>query len=167
MCYICIANDIILVLFALQKMKEQLKLGNQLCFRLYTASRLITQAYHPFLSEIGLTYPQYLVMMVLWEKDRQKVNDIARILYLETNTVTPLLKRMEAEGFIRREKGLEDGRQVIVSLTGKGKALEERAACIPFEIGSTLACSSITAESAPGLYATLDTLIAKLNDTRK
>ena len=85
-------------------MKEQLKLGNQLCFRLYTASRLITQAYHPLLSGIGLTYPQYLVMMVLWEQDAQPVNDIAKKLYLETNTVTPLLKRMEAEGFVERSR---------------------------------------------------------------
>ena len=69
-------------------MQEQLKLDNQLCFRLYTASRLITQAYHPLLSGIGLTYPQYLVMMVLWEKDGMPVNDIAKKLYLETNTVT-------------------------------------------------------------------------------
>ena len=89
-------------------MKEQLKLENQLCFRLYTASRLITQAYHPLLSRIGLTYPQYLVMMVLWEQDGQPVNDIAKRLYLETNTVTPLLKRMEAEGFLKgwRQKAL-------------------------------------------------------------
>ena len=116
-------------------MHEQLKLENQLCFRLYTASRLITQAYHPYLSELGLTYPQYLVMMVLWEKDRMPVNDIAKKLYLETNTVTPLLKRMEAEGFIQRTRGAEDARQVIVSLTEKGKAIEDKASCIPQKIG--------------------------------
>ena len=102
-------------------MQEQLKLENQLCFRLYTASRLITQAYHPLLEEIGLTYPQYLVMMGLWEQDNMPVNDIAKRLYLETNTVTPLLKRMEAEGFIARRKGEKDARQVIVSLTPKGR----------------------------------------------
>ena len=76
-------------------MDNPLKLENQLCFRLYTASRLITQAYRPMLEALGLTYPQYLVMMVLWEKDGQPVNDIAKRLYLETNTVTPLLKRMD------------------------------------------------------------------------
>ena len=102
-------------------MQEQLKLDNQLCFRLYTASRLITQAYHPLLSGIGLTYPQYLVMMVLWEKDGQPVNDIAKKLYLETNTVTPLLKRMEAEGFLTRSKGEADARQVIVHLTPRAR----------------------------------------------
>ncbi|MDY6464207.1 MAG: MarR family transcriptional regulator, partial [Bacteroidales bacterium] len=73
--------------------KEAYLLDNQLCFRLYTASRLLTQAYHPLLSEQGLTYPQYLVLLVLWEKDGQPVNDIAKRLCLETNTVTPLLQR--------------------------------------------------------------------------
>ena len=144
-------------------MQEQLKLDNQLCFRLYTASRLITQAYHPLLSAIGLTYPQYLVMMVLWEQDALPVNDIARRLYLETNTVTPLLKRMETEGLIVRKKGKADARQVIVSLTSKGRALEEKASCIPFEIGGAVMCHSITAETAPQLYAMLDDLIGKLS----
>ena len=144
-------------------MKPQLKLDNQLCFRLYTASRLITQAYHPLLSGIGLTYPQYLVMMVLWEQDAQPVNDIARRLYLETNTVTPLLKRMEAEGFITRKKVREDGRKVIVSLTSKGKALEEKASCIPYEMGGAVACRSIMEETAPELFRTLDDLIETLS----
>ncbi|MBQ9411454.1 MAG: MarR family transcriptional regulator [Bacteroidales bacterium] len=144
-------------------MKPQLKLDNQLCFRLYTASRLITQAYHPLLSGIGLTYPQYLVMMVLWEQDGQPVNDIARRLYLETNTVTPLLKRMEAEGFIERKKAKEDGRKVIVNLTYKGKALEEKASCIPYEMGGAVACRSITEETAPELFRTLDDLIETLS----
>ena len=144
-------------------MKEQLKLGNQLCFRLYTASRLITQAYHPLLSGIGLTYPQYLVMMVLWEQDAQPVNDIAKKLYLETNTVTPLLKRMEAEGFVERSRSKADARQVIVSLTEKGRMLEEKASCIPYELGGAVACRSITSESAPLLYGMLDDLINTLS----
>ena len=127
-------------------MHEQLKLENQLCFRLYTASRLITQAYHPYLSEL----------------DRMPVNDIAKKLYLETNTVTPLLKRMEAEGFIQRTRGAEDARQVIVSLTEKGKNIEDKASCIPQKIGSAVACRSITPETAPALYGTLDDLIQTL-----
>lgn len=143
-------------------MDPALKLENQLCFRLYTASRLITQAYHPLLSRIGLTYPQYLVMMVLWEQDGQPVNDIAKRLYLETNTVTPLLKRMESEGFITRKKAKEDGRKVIVSLTSKGKALEEKASCIPFEMSGAVACRSITEKTATELYRTLDDLIYSL-----
>ena len=144
-------------------MQEQLKLDNQLCFRLYTASRLITQAYHPHLSGIGLTYPQYLVMMVLWEQDGLPVNDIAKKLYLETNTVTPLLKRMEAEGFITRKKGKDDARQVIVHLTEKGRELESQAGCIPFQMGEAVACRSITPETAPALYKTLDDLIQTLS----
>lgn len=144
-------------------MQEQLKLENQLCFRLYTASRLITQAYHPLLEEIGLTYPQYLVMMVLWEQDNMPVNDIAKRLYLETNTVTPLLKRMEAEGFIARRKGEKDARQVIVSLTPKGRKLEDKASCVPYQMGQAVACRSITEKTAPELFHTLDDLIGTLS----
>ena len=144
-------------------MQEQLKLENQLCFRLYTASRLITQAYHPLLEEIGLTYPQYLVMMVLWEQDNMPVNDIAKRLYLETNTVTPLLKRMEAEGFIARRKGEKDARQVIVSLTPKGRKLEDKASCVPYQVGQAVACRSITEKTAPELFHTLDDLIGTLS----
>ncbi|MBQ9654245.1 MAG: MarR family transcriptional regulator [Bacteroidales bacterium] len=144
-------------------MQEQLKLENQLCFRLYTASRLITQAYHPLLEEIGLTYPQYLVMMVLWEQDNMPVNDIAKRLYLETNTVTPLLKRLEAEGFIARRKGEKDARQVIVSLTPKGRKLEDKASCVPYQMGQAVACRSITEKTAPELFHTLDDLIGTLS----
>ena len=144
-------------------MREQLKLENQLCFRLYTASRLITQAYHPLLRGIGLTYPQYLVMMVLWEQDAQPVNAIAKRLYLETNTVTPLLKRMEGDGLVSRERGSPDGRQVIVRLTEKGRKLESKAACIPFEIAGAVACRGITEKWAPALLKTLDDLISALS----
>ena len=108
-------------------MHEELRLDKQVCFRLYTASRLITQAYTPMLNELGITYPQYLVMMVLWEQDSQPVNDIAHRLLLETNTVTPLLQRMEKLGIVVRKRGKEDKRQQIVSLTEKGRAMEERA----------------------------------------
>ena len=144
--------------------KPQFKLDNQLCFRLYTASRLITQAYHPMLAEQGLTYPQYLVMMVLWEKDAQPVNDIAKRLRLETNTVTPLLKRMEAEGFLTRTRGREDARQIIVKLTKKGRDLQEKLADVPEAIGSSLLCESVTPETIPGLYAMLDGIIRQLQE---
>jgi len=143
-------------------MYEQLKLDNQLCFRLYAASRLVTQAYHPYLSELGLTYPQYLVLLVLWEQDRQPVNDLAKRLHLETNTVTPLLQRMEQQGLVSRKRGRQDGRQVIVSLTPAGRALETQAAAIPLKVGSRTACTRLTPESVPELFATLDELIATL-----
>ena len=143
-------------------MYEQLRLDNQLCFRLYAASRLVTQAYHPFLSELGLTYPQYLVMLVLWEQDGQPVNDLAKRLHLETNTVTPLLQRMEQQGLLTRKRSRQDGRQVLVSLTPDGRALETQAAAVPMEIGSRIACARLTPERMPELFATLDELIGTL-----
>ena len=148
-------------------MKEQFKLENQLCFRLYTASRLLTQAYHPLLSEYGLTYPQYLVLMVLWEKDSQPVNDIAKRLMLETNTVTPLLKRMESQGILMRGKGSQDARQVIVTLTDKGQNLQNLLADVPMKVGSAVICKSVTPETVPVLFEMLDDIIAKLDSSAK
>lgn len=143
--------------------KEEFKLENQLCFRLYTASRLLTQAYHPLLSQQGLTYPQYLVLLVLWEKDAQPVNDIAKRLFLETNTVTPLLQRMEKEGILTRTKGKEDARQMIVSLTRKGKDLQNKLADVPFTVGNAVMCHSVNAQTAPELFRMLDGMITKLS----
>ena len=144
-------------------MDGRFKLDNQLCFRLYTASRLITQAYHPMLSEYGLTYPQYLVLLVLWEKDAQPVNDIAKRLMLETNTVTPLLKRMEDEGILTRAKGKKDARQIIVSLTEKGYRLKDRLTDVPETVGQSVLCESVTPETVPGLFVMLDDIIHNLN----
>ena len=144
-------------------MKPEFLLENQLCFRLYTASRLLTQAYHPLLSVHGLTYPQYLVLLVLWEKDAQPVNDIAKRLYLETNTMTPLLQRMEKEGILTRTKGTKDARQMIVKLTKKGKQLQDKLAEVPFTLGNAVICESVTPETAPVLFKMLDDIISKLN----
>ena len=143
-------------------MDSKFKLENQLCFRLYTASRLITQAYHPLLGEYGLTYPQYLVLLVLWDKYSQPVNDIAKRLLLETNTVTPLLKRMEAEGILTRTRGEEDARQMIVNLTAKGRGLRKKLAEVPDTVGQSVLCASITPETIPGLFVMLDDIIEKL-----
>lgn len=143
--------------------KEEFKLDNQLCFRLYTASRLLTQAYHPLLSQQGLTYPQYLVLLVLWEKDAQPVNDIAKRLFLETNTVTPLLQRMEKQGILTRTKGKEDARQMIVSLTRNGKDLQNKLADVPFTVGNAVMCHSVNAQTAPELFRMLDDMITKLS----
>lgn len=110
---------------------DHLKLENQICFPLYSASRLLIREYQPFLDELGITYPQYLVLLVLWENDNIPVNDIAGKLILNTNTITPLLKRMESAGIIKRVRSAEDERKVIVSLTDKGKAMREEADCIP------------------------------------
>ena len=147
--------------------KEAFLLDNQLCFRLYTASRLLTQAYHPLLSQHRLTYPQYLVLLVLWEKDAQPVNDIAKRLYLETNTVTPLIQRMEKEGIVSRHKGEKDARRMIVTLTRKGKLLQEKLAEVPFTLRDAVICDSITPETAPELYRMLNDMIMQLQSSLK
>lgn len=125
---------------------EQLKLENQLCFPLYAASRLIIRKYQPYLDALGVTYPQYLVLMVLWEKDGVTVNDIAKKLILNTNTVTPLLKRMEKLDIISRERSHEDERRVVVKLTRKGNDMKEAAAQIPVVLGENLTCCSLNME---------------------
>ena len=143
-------------------MYNQLRLDKQLCFRFYTVSRLMTQTYHPMLEELGITYPQYLVLMVLWEKDAQPVNDIAKRLFLNTNTVTPLLKRMEEEGIISRRKDKTDERKVIVSLTAKGREMEEEAKGIPAKMQKACIDGTVSEEEMGQLYPILDTLINKL-----
>jgi DNA-binding MarR family transcriptional regulator len=110
---------------------EQLKLENQLCFPFYAASRLIIRAYQEDLDALGITYPQYLVMMVLWEDQEITVNQIAEKLILNTNTITPLLKRMETMGLITRTPSKTDQRKVMIGLTEEGKNMREKAAEIP------------------------------------
>jgi len=113
---------------------EQLKLQNQLCFPFYAVSRLIIRAYQDDLDKLEITYPQYLVLMVLWENDLQTVNEIGERLILNTNTITPLLKRMETMELLERKHSIIDQRKVIVELTEKGKNLKELAADIPLRL---------------------------------
>lgn len=115
-------------------MYEQLKLENQLCFPFYAVSRLITRAYQDDLDILGITYPQYLVLMILWENDHVTVNDVAEKLILNTNTVTPLLKRMETMGLLTRRQSEKDQRKVLISLTSKGNELQHKAAQIPIRL---------------------------------
>ena len=143
-------------------MHEQLKLGNQLCFRLYTVTRLITQAYRPLLEPLGLTYPQYLVMMVLWEQDNQTVGDIGRRLMLDTNTLTPMLQRMEREGLLVRTHGSADGRQTLVSLTKKGIHLEEQAKDIPECMSQNWHGNNLNNDQINSMVSAVDTLIEGL-----
>lgn len=117
---------------------EQLKLENQLCFPVYAASRLIIREYQPHLDELNITYPQYLVLLVLWENEQLPVNDIAKKLILNTNTITPLLKRMEQQGLILRKRSEVDERKVLVHLTDEGQSLREKAAKIPQELSQRL-----------------------------
>lgn len=148
-------------------MEDKFKLENQLCFRLYTASRLLSQAYHPLLGKHNLTYPQYLVLLVLWEKDCLPVNDIAKRLYLETNTVTPLLKRMEADGVVSRSKGADDARQTIVRLTQRGRELKDLLTDVPETMGRVVLCDCVTPDSVPGLFSMLDDIISQLQKDKK
>ena len=144
-------------------MHAELQLDNQICFRLYTAARLITKAYTPVLTKLGITYPQYLVLMVLWEKDNLLVNDIAHRLLLETNTITPLLQRMEKQGIVVRQRGNKDKRQQIVSLTEKGKALEEQAFnTIPAGMSEELKACPLQYEDYERLAKVLDSIIETL-----
>ena len=146
---------------------EKLKLDKQLCFRLYAASRLITQAYRPYLDKLGVTYPQYLVLMVLWEIDELPVNDIAKRLALETNTVTPLIQRMEREGIVNRTKGKVDTRQTIVSLTAHGKELREQSVGIHDCMLDILCGHGVKESSISEILPLLDELIDSLKKREK
>ncbi|MFF4756490.1 MarR family winged helix-turn-helix transcriptional regulator [Streptomyces sp. NPDC002514] len=115
-----------------------LLLQDQLCFVLYAASRAVTARYRPLLDELGLTYPQYLVMLVLWDQDGVTVREVGTALQLESSTLSPLLKRLEAGGLIRRERRADDERSVSVHLTEQGRALRERATAVPVAIGAAM-----------------------------
>lgn len=141
---------------------ENLKLENQLCFPVYAASRLITREYQPFLDAVGITYPQYLVLMVLWENDGLSVNEIAKKLILNTNTITPLLKRMEKQDLIIRKRSENDERKVLVQLTHKGIQLQEEAAKIPEELVKRLSDSKLNVDDFLKLKDALHTLISFL-----
>jgi len=110
---------------------QQLKLNNQICFPIYSVSRLITKAYKPFLEEMGLTYPQYLVLLILWENDELSINQIGEKILLNTNTLSPLIKRMEKMGLLLRKRSEKDERKVFIKLTKKGRELKNSAIPIP------------------------------------
>ncbi|MBR6252147.1 MAG: MarR family transcriptional regulator [Bacteroidales bacterium] len=141
---------------------EQLKLDNQVCFRLYAVARLIIQGYQPFLSKLGITYTQYLVLMLLWEHDEMPVNDIAKRLLLETNTMTPLIKRMEADGIVVRKKDEKDARKSIVCLTPKGRSIEAEAANVPLCLSRELREAGLTEKTVMDIVPSLDEIIDKM-----
>jgi len=145
---------------------KQLQLSSQICFPIYSASRLITKAYKPYLDEIGLTYPQYLVLMVLWENDGQTVNQISEKLLLNTNTISPLLKRMEKMELLKRKRSSEDERSVIVKLTESGKQLKTKALPIPEELFMELISDNIKIEDMMKLKDILGELILGLTNKR-
>jgi DNA-binding MarR family transcriptional regulator len=120
---------------------QMLRLDNQICFAVYSAAHAFTRFYKPLLDRLGLTYPQYLVMLTLWERDGVPLKDIGERLFLDSGTLTPLLKRLEAAQLIKRTRSTEDERQVLIALTPQGLALKERARAVPSSLLSASACS--------------------------
>lgn len=137
-------------------MYEQLKLSNQLCFPLYALSKEIIRRYTPFLQPLDLTYPQYLVMLVLWECDQQSVSEIGAKLHLDSGTLTPLLKRLQSKQLIERLRSADDERSVIIQTTASGQALQHQAADIPQQISGCLNLS-------PAEVAVLQKIALQLN----
>ncbi|SFG34967.1 MarR family winged helix-turn-helix transcriptional regulator [Oribacterium sp. WCC10] len=131
---------------------ESLKIENQLCFPLYACAKEVVRRYKPFLDRLDLTYTQYIVMMVMWDKKRVNVKELGENLYLDSGTLTPLLKRLETKGLIKRERSHEDERALDVSITPKGEMLREDAVQVPEEMGS---CIKLTKEEASTLYRLL------------
>lgn len=139
--------------------QESLWLENQLCFPLYAVSRMVTKLYTPFLEKLDITYPQYLVLLVLWKEDQITVSDISEQLYLESNTLTPLLKRMEKKELICRERSKEDERKVVIALTSKGQALKQEAECVPTSIIEEFKSEDVKASEVVEFKNTLNKLL--------
>ena len=140
---------------------DRLKLSRQLCFPLYTASREVIRQYRPYLDALDLTYTQYITMMVLWEHERQSVKDLGAQLFLDSGTLTPVLKSLEAKGYVRRTRGEQDERLLIVDLTEEGRALRDKAASVPQQMAS---CIRLSREEAATLYKLLYKLLRTEND---
>ena len=136
---------------------DQLKLENQLCFPLYACARKITSLYTPVLKPLGLTYTQYIVFMVLWEKERISVGELGKILHLDAGTLTPLLKNLEKEGYVTRERMKEDERVTLICITKKGDELKEACKDVPAKVGT--ACSGLNGKDAKKLYEILYQLL--------
>ena len=141
---------------------EAMKLSNQLCFPLYAAARNVTGLYTPCLRPLGLTYTQYIVFLVLWEKDALTVGEIGERLMLDNGTLSPLLKKMEQAGYVERRRSQEDERVVVITLTEAGRALQEKAKDIPAQVAG---CIDLSPENAQTLYALLYELLE--NQKRK
>lgn len=141
-----------------------LSLDRHLCFALYSASRAMTAAYRPVLDELNLTYPQYLVLLVLWEEGRATVGGLGARLHLDSGTLSPLLKRLEANGFVRRERSSTDERLVDVTLTAAGRRLERRAQCMPERLFSS---TGMTEKDAANLRDAVRQLTDALNASNR
>lgn len=138
---------------------NQLKLENQICFKIYSAEREITKLYRNLLEELDVTYPQYLVMLVLWEEKSVTVKELGQKLFLDSGTLSPMLKRMEGNGLIERRRSLEDERTVIISLTKKGEDLKGKAQCIPTKLLENLSLDLVELNN---LNQTLSTILNRI-----
>ena len=141
----------------MQNLTQPLALDRQICFALYAASRALTNRYRPLLEPLGLTYPQYLVMLVLWERGAVPVKELGSALQLDSGTLSPLLKRLQAAGLVERRRSTADERQVLVEPTAAGRALRERAASVPAGI---VAATGLDLEALATLKRTLETVTA-------
>ena len=137
-------------------MNEHLKLENQLCFPLYACAKEIVRKYTPLLDPLGLTYTQYIAMMAMWEHKSLSVKDLGKLLFLDSGTLTPMLKKMEKSGWITKKRSKDDERIVIVSITRKGEDLQEEAAAVPVKMAG---CVSLQQDEAMQLYALLHKLM--------
>ena len=140
---------------------ENLKLENQLCFPLYAASREVIKRYHPYLTELGLTYTQYIAMMVFWADGKINVKELGQKLFLDSGTLTPVLKSLEDKGYVKRRRSSEDERVLIVEITEAGEALKEQAVSIPEKIAG---CVRLDTEDAMQLYRLLYKVLAAINE---
>ena len=140
---------------------DTLKLENQLCFPLYAASREVIKRYHPYLTELGLTYTQYIAMMVLWADGKISVKELGQKLFLDSGTLTPVLKSLEEKGYVKRHRSSEDERVLIVEITEEGEALKERAVSVPEKIAG---CVRLDTEEAMQLYKLLYKILAAMNE---
>jgi len=144
-------------------MDQRLCLENQLCFPLYACARMVTGLYTPYFKPLGITYTQYIVFLALWEKDNVPVSDLCRRLYLDSGTLTPLLKKMEQEGYLTRTRADHDERIVLIRLTEKGRRMEQACAEIPSQVGS---CISLSPEEAGELYRLLHKIMEQEEKTK-
>jgi DNA-binding MarR family transcriptional regulator len=142
----------------MEKNYDALKLENQLCFPLYACAKEVVKRYKPYLDELDLTYTQYITMMVMWEKKTVNVKELGENLFLDSGTLTPLLKKLEAKGYITRERSKDDERNLLVSITEKGEALKDNAVEVPYKM---VQCVRLTKEEGIELYR----LLHKLLDT--
>ncbi len=145
----------------MEKNYNALKLDNQLCFPLYACAKEVVKRYKPYLDKLDLTYTQYITMMVMWEKKSVNVKKLGESLFLDSGTLTPLLKKLEAKGYIKRERSKSDERNLLVSITEKGEALKDDAIEVPYKM---VQCVHLTQEEGKELYRLLHKLLETVDD---